>query len=69
MNDTSTSDLVERRWIEAVKNCVPRVLAKWKEPGCLQEDVREVRATIDLRRLRDFHFMRANLADAIQTEL
>jgi hypothetical protein len=69
MNDTSTSNLVEHRWNEAVKNYVPRVLAKWKRLGCLQEGIREVRATFDLRRLRDFHFMRANLADAIQTEV
>jgi hypothetical protein len=43
MNDTFTSDSVEHRWVEAVKNYVPRVLAKWKELGCLQEGIRELR--------------------------
>jgi hypothetical protein len=66
MNDTSTSNLVEHRWNEAVKNYVPRVLAKWKRLGCLQEGIREVRATFDLRRLRDSGLLCANFAPVIQ---
>jgi hypothetical protein len=48
MNDTFTSDSVEHRWLEAVKNYVPQVLAKWKELGCLQEGI------LELRRKRGF---------------
>ena len=49
MNDTSTSNSVETRWDEAVKNYVPRVSTEWKEFGCLQEGIWEV------RRKRVFH--------------
>jgi hypothetical protein len=43
MNDTSTSDLAERRLAEAVKNCVPRVSAKWKKLISLKEGIMELR--------------------------
>jgi hypothetical protein len=42
MNDTSTSDLVEHRLAEAVKNYVPRVSAKWKKLLSLQEGILEL---------------------------
>jgi hypothetical protein len=47
MNDTSTSDLVEHRWIEAVKHYVSRVSAKWKEFVSLQEGILELRRKHD----------------------
>ena len=43
MNDTSTSNLVEHRWDEAVKNYVPRLLTKWKKLVSLQEGITELR--------------------------
>jgi len=43
MNDTSTSNLVEHRLAEAVKNYVPRVSAKWKKLVSLQEGILELR--------------------------
>ena len=41
MNDTSTSNRVERRWDEVVKDYVPRVLIKWKKLVSLQEGIRD----------------------------
>jgi hypothetical protein len=43
MNDTSTSNLVETRWNEAVKNYVPRMSAKWKKLVSVQEGIWELR--------------------------
>ena len=43
MNDTSTSNLVEHRWDEAVKNYVPRVSTKWKKLVSVQEGILELR--------------------------
>jgi hypothetical protein len=43
MNDTSTSNLVEHRWDEAVKNYVPRLLTKWKKLVSLLEGILELR--------------------------
>ncbi len=43
MNDTSTSNLVEHRWDEAVKNCVPRLSTKWKKLVSVQEGIWELR--------------------------
>ena len=39
MNDTSTSNLMETRWDEAVKNYVPRMSTKWKKLVSLQEGI------------------------------
>ena len=43
MNDTSTSNSVETRWDEAVKNYVPRVSTKWKKLVSVQEGILELR--------------------------
>ena len=43
MNDNSTSNLVETRWNEAVKNYVPRVSTKWKKLVSIQEGILELR--------------------------
>jgi hypothetical protein len=43
VNDNSTSNLVETRWDEAVKNYVPRMSAKWKKLVSLQEGILELR--------------------------
>ncbi len=42
MNDNSTSNLVETRWNEAVKNYVPRVSTKWKKLVSIQEGILEL---------------------------
>jgi len=43
VNDTSTSNLVEDRLADAVKNYVPRVSAKWKRLLSLKEGILELR--------------------------
>ena len=43
MNDNSTSNLVETRWDEAVKNYVPRMSTKWKKLVSVQEGIWELR--------------------------
>ena len=43
MNDPPSSDLVEHRLAEAVKNYVPKVSAKWKKLLSLKEGITELR--------------------------